>query len=85
MAQCYWGMPETELPGILMIMYNVVEDQQADRKFDSQTMKPAGTQSCRANEKNDSRSDNADVININPNMPDDFRSSTKRQTRRPSD
>ena len=78
-------MPDIELLGILKIMYNVVEDQQADRKFDSQTMKPAGTLSCRANEENENRSDNAYVININPNMPDDFTSSTKRQTRRQSD
>ena len=42
-------MPDIELLGILKIMCEVVEDQQAYRKSDPQTMEPTGTLSCRAN------------------------------------
>ena len=42
-------------------------------------MKPSNTLSCKANIDQDSRSDIVDVININSNMPDDFKSSMDRE------
>ena len=56
----------------------VVEDQQADRKFDSQAAEPTSTLNFRANTENESRSDSMDVPNNNPNISDYFRSSTNR-------
>ena len=72
-------MPDIELLSILKIMCDVVEGQQADRKFDSQTMEPSSAPSCKANTDWERRSDNMDVININSNMPDFFRSSMVRE------
>ena len=73
------GMPDTELQGILKIKHEVVGGQQAERKFDSQTIKPSGAQNCKESTDQDIRSDNAGVINANLNMPDYFRSSTDRE------
>ena len=73
------GMPEIELLGILKIMCDVIEGQQADRNFDSQTMEPSSGLSCKVNIDWESRSDNVDAININSNMQDYFRSSTERE------
>ena len=66
-------------------MCDVVEGQQADRKFNSLTMELSSALSCKANTDWESRSDDTDVININSNMPDYFRSSTDREAnKRPS-
>ena len=75
-SQTLLGMPDIELLQILKIMCEVVEGQQADKKFDSKTMELSSTVSCRVNTDWESRSDNADVININLNMSDYFSSST---------
>ena len=60
--------------GILKIMCEVVEGQQADGKFNSKTVEPSIALSCKANTDQESRSDNVDVINTNSNMLDYFRS-----------
>ena len=56
-----------------------VDDQQADRKFHSQTMELFSARNCKANTDQESRSDNVDVINTNSNMPDYLKSSTDRE------
>ena len=63
----------------------VVEGQQADRKFDSQTIKLSSTPRCNANTDQEINSDNVDVINANLNTQDYYRSSTDREAdKRPS-
>ena len=57
----------------------MIEDQQTDGKFNSQTMELASTLNCKANTDIDSRSNNVGVINSNSNMPIYYRSSTKRE------
>ena len=69
------GLPDIELLGTLKITCNVVEGQQAGRKFDSQTTKPTAVLNCEIHTGEDCRSDNMGIININPNMADCFRSS----------
>ena len=56
------GMPDTELLGILKIMFEVVEGKQADRKFGSHTVKPSSTPSYKAISGKEIQSDNADVF-----------------------
>ena len=73
------GMPDIELLGILKIMFDVVEGQQADRKFDSQSVEPSSTLGYRANTDRESRSNNVDVINSNSNFPDYFGSNADRE------
>ena len=72
-------IPEIELYGILKIICNVVEGQQADRNFDSHTIELSSSLSCKASADQESRSDNVYVNNINSNIPDYFRSSTEKQ------
>ena len=43
------GVSDTELLCILKIMCEVVEGQQVNNKFDSQTMKPSSAPDCKAN------------------------------------
>ena len=59
-------------------MCDVVEGQQADRKFNSQMMVPSIALSCKVHTDQESRSDNADVFNANSDMPDYFRCSMDR-------
>ena len=73
------GMPDIELLCIMKIMCEVVGDQQADRKFNSQTIKLSSTQSCKPNTDWEIKSDNEDVFTFNPNVPNYFRSSTGRE------
>ena len=73
------GMPDIELPGIPKVMLEVVEGQQADRKFDTQTMKLSSVLRYKANTDWRSRSDNVDVISVNLSMPDYFSSSIDRE------
>ena len=61
------GIADIELVCILKIMCEVVEGQQADRKFGSQTMKLSTASGCKANTDWESRYDNMDIINTNPN------------------
>ena len=76
------GMPDIELLVGLKIMCYVVEGQQVDRKFNSQTVEPSSALSCNKNTHQDSRSDNVDVIKINSNMLDYFRlAKTEKQTK----
>ena len=72
-------MPEIESIGILKIMCEVVEGQQAERKLDPRTKKLSSTLSCKANTDCKNRSDNVDIISTNPNMPGYFRSSMDRE------
>ena len=72
-------MPDLELLDIQKIMCEVVEDQHADRKFDSWTMESASALSCKVNTDTDSRLDSMDVINSNPNILDYFRSSANKE------
>ena len=74
------GMPDIELLGILKIMSEEEEGQQAARKFNSQTIKQPSAPSCTANIDRKIRSNNADVINVNTSMQDYFRSSSEKQT-----
>ena len=60
-------------------MCDVIDGQQADMKFDSQTREAFSTLSCKANTDRESRSGNVDVTKSNANMPDYFRSSTNRE------
>ena len=43
------GMPDMKLLNILMIMYEVVGNQQAERKLNSQTVLTSNNPSCNAN------------------------------------
>ena len=67
---------------MLRIMCNVIDGQQVDRKFNSQTMQSSSTLGYNTNTDKEGRSDNVDVINNNPNMPDYFRSFTNRSSQR---
>ena len=69
-----FGMYDIELLGIPQIMCDVIEGQQEDRKFDSQTMEPSNATNCKANTDIDRKSYNTDVINSNSNMKDYFMS-----------
>ena len=69
------GMCDMELLGILKIMYEVVGGQEADRKFDCQTIQSSSTSFCKTNTDRETKSDNADVIDAYSNIPDYFRSS----------
>ena len=63
-------------------MYNVIEGQQAERKFNSQTMAPSTALSCKADTDQERRSDKADTINMNSNVPDYFGPTwTEKQTK----
>ena len=72
-------MADIKLVGILKLICEEVEGQQACMKFDPQTMRPCSAPSCKANTDWQSRSDNADVISTTSNMPDYFRSNTDRE------
>ena len=73
------GMPDIEL-GIMKIMFDIIEDQQADKKFAFQTMEPSSTLSCKTNTDRESRSGEANVIKSNSNMQDYFRPSMDKET-----
>ena len=72
-------MPDIELLGILKIMCDVVEGQQADMKYNSQTIEPPITLSCKVKIVLEKKLDNVHVIKINANMPDYFRFSTNKE------
>ena len=72
-------MPDIEFLDILKIMFKVVEGKQADRKFDSQTMKASSAPNCKANTNWERTSDKADGISTSSNMPDYVRSSMDRE------
>ena len=78
-CQALLGIPDIELFYILKIMCDMAESPQANRKCDSKTLEQSSTLSCKANTDWQSRSDNANVIRINSNMLDHFRSSTSRE------
>ena len=67
------GMPDIRLVDILKIMCEVVGEQQADKKFDTQTILPSSGSSCKANKAQQIKTYNADVNNVNLNMPDYIR------------
>ena len=52
-----------------------VVDQHAGRKFNSQTIQPSNSPSCKANKGKQNKTDNVDVNYANSNMSDYFRSS----------
>ena len=70
-------MPDIKLLGILE-MCEMVGDQQANRKSDSQTILPSNGSSCRANKAQKIKADNTDVNDTYSNMPNYFRSSINR-------
>ena len=72
------GIHDIELLGILKITCEVVEDQETDRKFYFQKIQPSNISSCKANTGQWIKTDNADVIDADSNMPDYFRSSINR-------
>ena len=49
-GQTWLGMPDIELLGILKMVYEVVGGQQADGKFDSQTIQPSSGPSYKSNQ-----------------------------------
>ena len=69
------GMPENELLDILKIMCEVVGDQQADRKLESQTIQPSNSPRCKANRSQQTKRDYVGVNDANSNMSDHLRSS----------
>ena len=77
-SPAFLGMPDIELLGIMKIMCDVIEGQQADRMFDSQIIEPFSALSCKANTDIEGRSDNTDGVNNFSNMPDYFRSNSMR-------
>ena len=85
-GQVLLGKPDIELLDRLKITCKVVENQQVDRKFDSQTIKPTFDLNCRTITLNQRRSNSVDVINNNPNMLDCLRLvQIKRQTKKQAD
>ena len=78
-------MLDIEVLGLIKIMFEVVEDQQVDRKFDSLTTEPTVTLNCRINSGDDSRSDGMGIINNNPSISYYCRSTAKGQTKKPAD
>ena len=72
------GRPDIKLLDILKITCEVMGDQQADRKFDSQTIQQSNNPSCKTNKTQQIRADNENADNVNSNMLDCFRSSTNR-------
>ena len=56
------GKPDIKLLCILKITCDVIEGQQADRMFVSQTIEPSSSLSCKANTDIVGRSDNAGVV-----------------------
>ena len=72
------GIPDIELLDILKVICDVTEGQQADRKFDSQTIESSSTLSNKVNTDIEGRSYNVDVINSNSNMQNYFRSRINR-------
>ena len=80
------GMPDFKLLDKLMKTCEVMGDQQADSKFDSQTIQPCNGPSCKVNKGQQIKTDNVEVNGANSNMSDYFRSSInsaadKRQVR----
>ena len=68
------GLPDIKLLDILKIICGVMGDQQADRKFDSQTIHPSNGSSCKANKAQQIMTNNVDVNDANSIMSDYFRS-----------
>ena len=75
-------MPDIELLGLLKVTCEVVEGQQADRKFNSQTIQLSNGRRCKANTDWEITSDTSDVLNANSKMPDFFRSSVNRAAKK---
>ena len=68
------GMPDIKLQDILKIMCEIVEDQQAGKKFISQTIELVGTLDCRTCTGDDCRSDSIGITRNKPNVSDYIRS-----------
>ena len=66
------GMPDIDLLNILKIMCEVGGDQQADRKFESQTIGSPNSPSYKANKGQQIKTDNIDVNDVNSNISDFF-------------
>ena len=64
------GMPDIKLLNLLKIMWGVVGDQKADRKFKSQTIWLSNGPKCKANTGQQIKADNVDINNDNSNMPE---------------
>ena len=71
-------MHDTELLDVLKITCEVVGDQQADLKSNSQTIQPSNGSSCKANKGQQIKTDISGVNDANSNMSDYFRSSINR-------
>ena len=50
-------------------MYEVMGSQQADRKYDSQTIQLSSVPRCKASNDKKVKSDNMDAVDPNSNMP----------------
>ena len=72
-------MPDIKLLGILNVMCDVIEDQQDDSRFTSQTIEPYSAKSLKTNRDIDCMSDNENTVNSYSNMPDYFRSGSNRE------
>ena len=66
------GMLDIELLSILKVACGLVEDQQANSKYDSQTIQLFNGYSCKANTVQHIKTDDADADDANSNMPDYF-------------
>ena len=69
------GMSDFKLLEKVKIMCEVVVDQQANRKLDSQTTQPCNGPSCKANKSQHIKTENAVVNDANPYASDYLRSS----------
>ena len=72
------GLPDIKLLDILKIICETMEDQQADKRFDFQTIQPSNNPSFDTNKAQQIRADNVNVESANTNMTDYFGSITNR-------